>query len=249
MIAAEENLPPLPPARLLFMRESREQILRNGKALLALLKGHVTLGSGPVVDIGCGYGRMAYTLAHEGFQGTYLGIDIKKPSIDWLQENFSSRLPRYQFRHVDIGNERYNKAGRLTGSDLAIDARYHHPDLILVLSVFTHMYEEDLVAYLKTIAAIMSPKSVLYATFFLMSEEQRQLEAAGKSRYLLRHAINDHCRVADPLNPLHVIAYDQHWIMNLVASQGLRCLEFMPGWWCGRKSKGVAQDTLILAKI
>jgi SAM-dependent methyltransferase len=240
---------PLPPRSLMFMSETPEQILQNGNSLLEFVRPYADPQSGIVVDVGCGYGRMAYVLAARGFSGKYLGIDVRKQNIDWMQENFTSRRPNFQFQHVDVHNERYNKVGGASSDSLEIAHQFHDPELILVLSVFTHMYEHDIANYLSKISSIMGKESVLYVTMFLMNDEQRALEDAGKSQYPMRQTINDHCKVWDPQSPLHVIAYDEKWVLDLLATNGLRVLKLFYGKWAGRRGPGVpAQDTFILGR-
>src|ERR1700722_1711449 len=47
-----------------------------------------------VLEVGCGGGRGAIPLLHAlGPEGSYVGLDIIGPSIDWCRENITPRVP------------------------------------------------------------------------------------------------------------------------------------------------------------
>jgi SAM-dependent methyltransferase len=137
--------PPLPPKRLRFMGESDQDFIALGDELVDALTKHAGLRAhSRVLDIGCAYGRLPHALKRSGFAGSYLGIDILKKHVRWCSKRLGDQ--RFRFRHVDIENERYNPSGSLAVSDLDLDDERF--DVIAAFSVFTHMWPEDVEAYL-----------------------------------------------------------------------------------------------------
>ncbi|MFZ5759998.1 MAG: hypothetical protein ACOY32_10285 [Thermodesulfobacteriota bacterium] len=68
---------PLPPDKLRFMNEDDDKFLRIGRQCLDLLadKGFNRFSS--LIDIGSGYGRLAYAILDRfDFQGNYTGVDM-----------------------------------------------------------------------------------------------------------------------------------------------------------------------------
>jgi SAM-dependent methyltransferase len=241
-------LPPFPPDNLLFMDKSSDKMIRNGDILLQLGKKVLAFRGRPVLDIGCGYGRMAYALLRDGFAAPYLGIDILRHHVNWLRLNFSPAAPNFAFDHVDIKNDRYNPKGMLAADAFRlpdIDA----PDAIFVLSVFTHMYERELLHYLDQIAAKMDRQSIAYCTFFLENPEMRHLEGQGGSQYPMLHRINDHCWYFNAKDPLHAISYNEDWLRARLLERGLHPVSVYYGLWCGRLNALSYQDTLFLARL
>lgn len=228
----------------MFMGDTQETLVAHGERLLALSDPHVTYRGRPVLDVGCGYGRLAYALAARDFAGPYLGIDVLPRQIAWLRENFSPVRPDYHFERLDITNERYNKLGSLPAAALTLPPNLTPPDLVIALSLFTHMYEADIAAYLRRIAGIMDVGSMLYATFFLRNDEQGSLENEGRSGYPMQHVVNDHCAFFDTADPLRAIAYDEDWMLELLATCGLNCATTVYGSWCGRSDLRSFQDVL-----
>jgi SAM-dependent methyltransferase len=57
-----------------------------------------------VLDVGCGTGRMARPMTEYLKSGSYDGIDIVGPSIEWCQETFTPLYPNFHFHFTDIYN-------------------------------------------------------------------------------------------------------------------------------------------------
>jgi SAM-dependent methyltransferase len=232
-------MPPFPPANILgFMGEDEEKSVKNGDHLIGLMQGKYD--TGPVLDIGCGYARMAYALARHGYEGEYYGTDVNAKTIGWLKENFT--LPGYHFEHVDMHNSRYNP----NGGSKSIYLPEVRPQIVLLLSVFTHMEADDILAHLESIKGLMEEKSTIFATCFFLNEEQQALQDAGRSKYPMQ-AISDTAAVFDKASPLHAIAFKEEWLLNQIEKLGLYVEEKIYGQWCGRKTK-TYQDTLFLRR-
>lgn len=202
----------LPPKELRFMGEDDDAFISIGDALLSDALRHVNPET--VLDIGCGYGRLAYALKRRGFLGRYFGLDVLPRHIKWLQDNFGD--PTYRFELANVRNGRYNPKGKLETSEVVFRPGFS-PDLSLFVSVFTHMYESDIEAYLRKVREISSPKSVVYATFFLEGGDQ------ARRPYRFDHRLNDHCSYHDPSDPLHAIAYDEAWLRDFFDRCGFAC--------------------------
>ena len=136
------------------MGESDEDFIALGDELVEALTEHAGLREDSrVLDIGCGYGRLPHALKRRGFAGTYLGIDVLERHVRWCTKRLGD--PRFRFRHADIKNERYNPNGSQAVGDLDLgDERF---DVIAAFSVFTHMWPEDVKAYLRLAAGALAP--------------------------------------------------------------------------------------------
>ena len=77
-----------------------------------------------VLDIGCGCGLMALYL-HEYLEtGSYVGVDIHYPSINWCRTHLSSKYPNFQFEHIDVKSLAYNPGGEQEGDSFVFSSAF-----------------------------------------------------------------------------------------------------------------------------
>jgi SAM-dependent methyltransferase len=214
-------MPPLPPRSMRFMGEDDEKFSAIGDLYVRAISEYAIPTN--LLDIGCGYGRLAYALHRSGFKGPYLGLDVIPHCISWLQENFT--VPRYGFRTVDVRNDRYNPTGKMDASNVRFDAK--PADVVTLLSVFTHMWDVEIVGYLRALRPLA--RGIVYATFFIKGGEPR-----GPAQAI--HKLSDHSYTADLNDPLHVIAYDEDWLRSVVTEAGFSVRDLKYGY----------QDVLVL---
>jgi len=236
-----EDIQDMPPANLRFMGEDEVTFLKNGENLLAPVLGRFDM-NGTVLDIGCGYGRLAYALRRAGFRGQYVGLDILPLQINWLRDNFQG--PNYSFVHMDIVNDRYNPNGKLTMAELALPALETPPTLVLMLSVFTHLYKEDVLHFLSSVAKVTDSRTLFYSTWFLLNDHQREMEQAGASPYPMTHALPPESRYFNAEDPLHAIGHDEAAVRAWGRDAGFWPAEVRYGSWCGRTNPDAYQDVL-----
>src|SRR5262245_7889006 len=102
-----------------------------------------------VLDIGCGCGQMALHLKNYlDENGSYVGVDIHRPSINWCRQNIERRHKNFQFAHIDVRNLAYNPNAAQHAEAYVFPFEEHSFDLILLKSVFTHMRPPEVSNYL-----------------------------------------------------------------------------------------------------
>src|SRR3990167_3711329 len=64
------------------------------------------------LEIGCGIGRDVFQLLPiMGNKGKYIGIDVTRDSIIWLEKNITTTHTNFSFYHFDARHELYNPLG------------------------------------------------------------------------------------------------------------------------------------------
>ena len=240
---------PLPPEGILFMNATAHGGIKHGTAHVEWLTDcGANVRTGLVLDVGCGWGRLAYGLLNSGFAGQYIGVDIVKERIDWLNANFTPVHPRYTFQFSNVRNDLYNPKGTLPRIPFATIAGNAAPDTIVLLSVFTHMYENDIADYLCNLSAIMAAHSTLVFTCFLFDGVAQEGIKRGTARRRFKYKLCADCRCDHKGKPLQAIAYTEALMLRLVGQAGLTGRVIRGSWSDAALSRQWGQDVIIARK-
>ncbi|MBS0356715.1 MAG: class I SAM-dependent methyltransferase [Proteobacteria bacterium] len=239
----------IPPKELRFMGEDEAMFLRHGDYLAAAVFEASGLAAGPrrMLDIGCGYGRLAYGLRRAGYDGGYDGFDILARHIGWLNEQFAERKDdsRYRFVHADMFNERYNPDGKpLAALELPFERAAF--DCLVSLSVFTHLYEQEVVGYVRYLKQFLAPGGVWITTFFAIPPECSLERQPGTAVYPLVKQVSTNAFIHNPDEPLLVIAYREQFLLELFAREGLEVVRQRKGRWLTADNAVELQDWFVL---
>ena len=173
--------------------------------------------------------------------GRYDGFDLLEPHIAWCNAHLGDK--RTKFHYLPIYSERYNPGGTLQQTEVRFDVPDGCADLIVLTSVFTHMYPDDVVHYLRECRRLLSSRGRVYATFFMMNERQ----GGRPNVYPLPHELTPFARFMNPEEPLHVIAYTEDWLREQFAAVGLQVDgAIRQGEWSGEPDPFDFQDTVLL---
>jgi SAM-dependent methyltransferase len=175
---------------------------------IAALKSHER-----VLDVGCGTGRMARPLAGYLTNGSYDGIDIVAPAIEWCQRAYQ-RLPNFHFHFADIYNQAYNPAGNLRAAEYKFPFADASFDFVYLTSVFTHMLPEDMENYLGEVTRVLKPGGRCFITYFLLTSDSLKSMSQNGSSIDFKDALSG-CRVQDTEEPEAAVAYEQDRIFQL----------------------------------
>lgn len=120
-----------------------------------------------ILDVGCGTGLLG--IACEPFleeNGCYVGIDISKKDIEFCRSHYSSK--QFSFKYLDVMNA-YYAPHQQTGKQKwdVEDAKF---DLVIALSLWTHLNEEDAKFYFKEVGRVLKKNGKAIITFFLLDE-------------------------------------------------------------------------------
>ena len=136
-----------------------------------LIRMDVIAPESRVLDIGCGIGRLAIPLTRYLKSGSYDGLDIVPSGIDWCNEHIAGKYPNFHFTLADVFNKEYNPGGHVSASDYTFPYPDDAFDLVLLISVFTHMLPEDTHRYIAEISPRVAPRGALLG--YLLHPELR----------------------------------------------------------------------------
>jgi SAM-dependent methyltransferase len=231
------------------MREDDARLVSQGRELGRLLFTHGLTPDGMLLDIGCGYGRLAIGLIHDNlFHGRYIGFDILERHIEWCRRNLSPAAPGYRFVHLDALNERYNPKGRMRPEELTFPVPAATVDVACAFSVFTHLYRPTIQRYLAEIERCLRPGGTAVTTWLLFDDSRVEAAKGEASEYPMVHSLDEDTLYSDPDDPLRAIAYRESLVRALVAAAGLRVERIEWGTWDGVTTSANFQDLVVIRK-
>src|SRR6185312_4279498 len=190
------------------------------------------------LDIGCGPGRMAIPLTQYLSQdGSYTGVDVVAPGITWCRQNITSRYSNFGFERLDLQHPIYNPQGQIPTAALRLPFPDSSFDFICVVSVFTHLFTADVLAYANEIARLLAPGGRCFATAFLLNQPARRALRERASRLSFDAEADGPEIYADPSAPLAAVAFDEDHFLEKFLRVGLhRRRDATYGFWSGRAS-------------
>jgi ubiquinone/menaquinone biosynthesis C-methylase UbiE len=134
-------------------REQHEYLGREKRKML-IAQGMTTHSR--VLDVGCGTGQLTEALVdYLSDEGVYYGTDIAQEAVTFCQKKF--RRPNFFFLKNDMTSV------PISGPQF---------DVILVSSVFTHMYPPEIEAMLRDLKRVMAPSGLIVADVFVSPHVQ-----------------------------------------------------------------------------
>ena len=203
--------------------------------------------AGHVLDLGCGCGRMASGLTrYLDAGGSYLGLDVWKDAIDWCQEHVKGGAD-FRFQTVQAANNYGfdDDNGQPNHFDLSA-VPSNRFDVVLALSLFSHLKADDTRQYLELIARALAPNGLAYVTFFVMDHDAR--------RYLVETAAQ---RSIQPAGDGMWYAYaregffagfEPELLRRHFADCGLEIVEQTPGSWAQKPGARLYEDWFLLRR-
>lgn len=200
-----------------------------------------------VLDLGCGIGRMAIPLTqYLGEAACYEGADVDAAAIDWCVRSITPVYPRFTFRHLDIVHPLYNPGGTQAAEALSLPFPAASFDVVLLVSVLTHLDLPAVRRYAAEIARVLAPGGRCFATAFLVNGPARAGIATGAARPAFPDQPEARVLFADPAAPLGAVAFDEDVLLAAFLAAGLRRRRPAAyGTWSGRGSGVSFQDICV----
>ena len=188
-----------------------------------------------VLDIGCGIGRMAAGLACylDPVRGRYAGFDPVQRGIDWCRTAFAA-YPHFRFETSNVFNEHYRQDGAILATEYRFPMADTSADFVIATSVFTHLYYEEIEAYLKEVARVLKPGGRMFATFLLFDgDAPKRRPHLPHLDFSLAHAARPEQWHVENAPPLSAVAYRSAAVTELITRTTGRLAGVLPGRWRG----------------
>ena len=240
--------PLAPPRRRIFIGQG--DFLRIGAYYVDLfmargwLQPHHT-----ILDVGSGQGRLALPLTRVLSTGYYIGLEIVPGAVVWCQQAYRD-YPHFRFVHADVHNEYYNPGGRYRAAEYRFPCADASFDLIIALSVFTHMLPLDVRHYLQEIRRCLAPTGRAFLSVYSVDDAAREAIRARRTSRRWQVQPGGYY-VVDPRVPEGAIAYPEAFWLEALWQAGLQLCEpitYGSSWGGPRAGLPTEQDILLVAR-
>jgi ubiquinone/menaquinone biosynthesis C-methylase UbiE len=243
-----EKAPLVPPFYLMEdgPRDYRE-FKQNG---IDTFQRFLSLGLRPedkILDIGSGIGRKTLPLLDYMTTGTYDGIDPVAKQVRWCQEKITSRYPKFRFQRIDVWSKNYNPSGTVQPSEYRFPFEDAQFDFVMLGSVFTHMFPDDVDHYIGEISRVLKPGGKGWVTFFLLNKDSEIAIADKTSTLDLAYEVEQGSRVDNPNRMESAIGHQEQLVRQMFAKHNIQADIAEYGSWCGRLAPAY-QDVFKITK-
>lgn len=240
---------PLTPARRHVHDIGGHDFHQIGGRLAALA---IELGGlGPderILDVGCGFGRLAVALTSYIRNGEYTGLDLDARGIRWCRKHITPAHPNFWFAHADVANSHYNPRGRVSPAELRFPCANASVDVAFASSLFTHLLPPAADHYVWEMSRVLKPGGRAVATFFLLDDAIRGRLADPLVQPRFTAFPEPYYAVADPDDPEAAIAYDAAVVAEAFAARGLEVVHVERGAWRAIDNPRTYQDVIVARK-
>lgn len=202
-----------------------------------------------VLEIGCGYGRVAVALTDLiCLPGRYDGVEIVEKAVEWCRKEITPHFPNFRFHHADVSNPYAKKEDGQSASTYRLPFEDNTYDVVYLTSVFSHMRPNEIRAYLNEISRVMNLHGKCFITYYLINN-------FVKSQIASKRASQDFCYdFGDFLSthkrtPEHAIAVSESLIRSFYEEAGLVIDEpILYGSWAIGEKRFSYQDVIVATK-
>ena len=202
-----------------------------------------------ILDLGCGCGRIAiHFLNYLNDQGKYIGIDNNKPMLSYCKDNIAVLKDNFQFHYIDVYNGAYAPEGKLMPEVVVLPIESESVDIVILWSVFTHMFLKDMDSYLKEIYRVLKKGGRVIASLNLYNEFIRNQIKLNKSYLDIKYSVDEYSYTLDLKIPEGGFAHKEDKVKECYWNNGFFIEKINYGIWPCKELTGEFHDYIIAKK-
>lgn len=221
----------------LFMREvlARCQVNRNSH----------------IVDIGSGCGVLSLPLSRFlGPAGRYVGVDVWEEGNNWCRANTRNLDADIAFFTQPVQNNYYFAPDNGLVNDLKLDQLADNSfDVGIALSVFNHLKNRDVVAYISELHRVLKPGGVAFISGFVIDDAFFEYVARTNLHTQVKEDAHERGSFYAYALQDFFAGFTLPLWYEMFRSHGLRVVDFEPGTWANKKDARLFHDNFIVEKL
>jgi len=202
-----------------------------------------------VLEIGCGYGRVAVALTDFiVLPGRYDGVEIVEKAVKWCTKEITGHYPNFRFHHADVSNPYAKCENGQSASAYKLPFDENTYDVVYLTSVFSHMRPSDIKAYLNEISRVMKPHGKCFITYYLINNFVKAQIESNQASQDFRYDFGDF-KSTHKRTPEHAIAVSESLVRSFYEEIGLVIDEpILFGSWAVGEKRFSYQDVIVATK-
>lgn len=217
--------------------------LHNQGFFSALLSTYLTARKPHIFDFGCGMGSLApvaHFFVREG--GKFVGVDTDATSIKACLETYGA-LQNCEFYRTSDENPFYTQADHLPKrADIDWPVADSTQDMLIAMSVFTHLQEKDAARYMDKICRVLKADGRAIISFLLVRDY-----ASPNETYRFTHELTPGWFTSNPECPEKAIGITREALDRLLMGR-FKVLCHIEGLATGGRHPA-PQDIFVLERI
>ena len=197
---------------------------------------------GRLLDVGCGWGRLAFALREEIPGVEYEGFDPHRKHVQWAQEHLTRVDPLFGLHIAGIANEIYRPDGRLSPARFKFPYADGRFDVVVAHSLFRFLQPEAFEHYVAEVARVLKPGGRFLASFYLLNEARAKRLPAMKDPLCFVFPDGDVTTTRPQRQGL--LAYREDYVREVLARNRLEPEQIEYGSW-EPVENGLAQDFVV----
>jgi ubiquinone/menaquinone biosynthesis C-methylase UbiE len=194
-----------------------------------------------VVEIGCACGIVAIPMKTYLTTGTYTGLDIIPDGLEWCRANLAD--DRFRFFDLEVRHELYNPRATNSSKDVRFPISDNSIDVVFLISVFTHLLQDEVSHYLGEIARILKPAGRCMAT---MLTKDNYVPSQSQIRF--DYVYSPNCLCFSKKHPTWAVAFSRSLIEDIADEAGVPVERMVAGRWDGQSRQSFLHDMYVFRK-
>lgn len=201
-----------------------------------------------ILDVGSGLGRKTLPLLDYITTGSYEGIDPIEKQVKWCQEKITRRYPNFRFQSIDVWSKHYNPSGKVRPSEYSFPFEAAQFDFVILGSVFTHMFPDDVGHYIGEISRVLKTGGKGWITFFLLNKDSESAIAEKRSIENFDYEVGQGARADNPYRLETAISHQEELVLQMFSKHNIQAEVIEHGSWSGRQAS-FYQDICKITKL
>ena len=200
-----------------------------------------------LLDVGCGFGRIARALASSCACRQYLGLDVVQYAVAYCRDRISYVNGAFQFRWIDVANPMYHPGGSVPADECVWPVDDASFERCLAASLFTHLRPDHVRRYLAEAFRVLIPGGTFMSSWFLETPES--IPALRAQRHNPWVQTDQGYWVSQPKMHEAAIAHQLESVREWCAAAGFEVVSVNDGKWAKPSSPlACGQDVVVLRK-